>query len=80
MNIDEITAYIVAIMPSVVAVISVMTMIFNCIKQTKSIKEDIEKMTELEELKNQVTIVIQENYKLKKNIDEMVEVVTKIKK
>ena len=77
--IDEITAYIVAILPSVITVISVLAMVVKLLKNYNNLKEEVINSNRMKKIEEQVTIVIQENYELKKQIKLMIEKIDKVK-
>ena len=77
--IDQVVAYIVAIAPSLITIISVICMVVKIIKQFTSLREEVKNSKEMEEIKNQIQIVVQENYELKKQIKLMVQKLDKVK-
>ena len=77
--IDEITAYIVAILPSVITVISVLAMVVKLLKNYNNLKEEVINSNRMKKIEEQVTVVIQENYELKKQIKLMIEKIDKVK-
>lgn len=77
--IDQVVAYIVAILPSLITIISVICMVVKIIKQFTSLREEVKNSKEMEEIKNQIQIVVQENYELKKQIKTLVNKIDKIK-
>ena len=77
--IDQVVAYIVAIAPSLITIISVICMVVKIIKQFTSLREEVKNSKEMKEIKNQIQIVIQENYELKEQIKTLVNKIDKIK-
>ena len=77
--IDEITAYIVAILPSVITVISVLAMVLKLLKSYNNLKEEVINSNRMKKIEEQVKVVIQENYELKKQIKLMIEKIDKVK-
>lgn len=77
--IDQVVAYIVAIAPSLITIISVICMVVKIIKQFTSLREEVKNSKEMENIKNQIQIVVQENYELKKQIKTLVNKIDKIK-
>lgn len=77
--IDQVVAYIVAIAPSLITIISVICMVVKIIKQFTSLREEVKNSKEMEQIKNQIQIVVQENYELKKQIKTLVNKIDKIK-
>ena len=54
-------------------------MVVKIIKQFTSLREEVKNSKEMEEIKNQIQIVVQENYELKKQIKTLVNKIDKIK-
>lgn len=77
--IDQITTYIISILPSLITIISVICMVVKIIKQFTSLREEVKNSKEMEDIKNQIQIVVQENYELKKQIKTLVNKIDKIK-
>lgn len=77
--IDEITAYIVAILPSVITVISVLAMVIKLLKNYDKLKEEVINSNRMKKIEEQVKVVIQENCELKKQIKLMIEKIDKVK-
>lgn len=65
---DQYIAMIIAILPSIINILSTIAVFFKLVNNFKSIL--ITKTNELEELKNQYKILLQENYELKALLKE----------
>lgn len=76
--IDQIVAYVVAILPSVIAVVSMVCMVMKVIKQFADLRKEVKESKEMEEIKNQLQVVVQENYELKQQIKTLVNKIDKI--
>ena len=70
MDVNTIVEYIIAILPSVITVLSTVGLIWKTIKQFTKLKTDVENMTAMEDIRNQLREVLQENAKLKKQLNE----------
>lgn len=70
MDVNTIVAYIIAILPSVIAVLSTVGLIWKTIKQFAKLKTDVENMTAMEDIRNQLREVLQENASLKKQLNK----------
>lgn len=70
MDVNTIVAYIIAILPSVIAVLSTVVLIWKTIKQFAKLKTDVENMTAMEDIRNQLREVLQENASLKKQLNK----------
>lgn len=75
----EIEAFIIAYTPLLVTIISTIVMVCKILKSFKDLKEEVKQSKEMQEIRDQVKIVIQENYKLKKQINQLIEKVDKVK-
>ena len=78
MNVNTIVEYIIAILPSVIAVLSTVGLIWKTIKQFAKLKTDVENMTAMEDIRNQLREVLQENASLKKQINETLTKIDKV--
>ena len=70
MDINTIVQWVISILPSVIAVLSTVGLIWKLIKQFKKLKEDVSNMTAMEDIRNQLREVLQENASLKKKLNE----------
>lgn len=70
MDINTIVQWVISILPSVIAVLSTVGLIWKVIKQFKKLKEDVSNMTAMEDIRNQLREVLQENASLKKKLNE----------
>lgn len=75
----EIEVFIIAYTPLLVTIISTIVMVCKILKSFKDLKEEVKQSKEMQEIRDQVKIVIQENYKLKKQINQLIEKVDKVK-
>lgn len=78
MEINTIVEYIIAILPSVIAVLSTVGLIGKTISQFKKLKEDVSNMTAMEDVRNQLREVLQENASLKKQLNETLTKIDKV--
>ena len=70
MDVNTIVEYIIAILPSVIAVLSTVGLIWKTVKQFTKLKTDVENMTAMEDIRNQLREVLQENANLKKQLNK----------
>ena len=70
MDVNTIVEYIIAILPSVIAVLSTVGLIWKTVKQFTKLKTDVENMTAMEDIRNQLREVLQENASLKKQLNK----------
>lgn len=78
MNPENIIEIVQSVMPAVVSCMGVVVSCLGVIKQFKQFKNTT--AGDVNQLKNQVQIVLNENAQLKKTCRELTEVVTKIKR
>ena len=70
MDVNTIVEWVIAILPSVIAVLSTVGLIWKTIKQFAKLKTDVENMTAMEDIRNQLREVLQENASLKKELNK----------
>lgn len=78
MDVNTIVQYVISILPSVIAVLSTVGLIWKTIKQFKKLKEDVSSMTAMEEIRAELKEVLQENAKLKKQLNETLTKIDKV--
>lgn len=77
--IDQITTYIVSILPSLVSILAMVLMVVKVLRSFNNLRDEVKNSKEMEEIKNQIKIVVQENYELKKQIKSLVQKLDKVK-
>ena len=77
--IDQITTYIVSILPSLTAILAMVLMVFKVLKSFKTLRDEVVNSNRMKKIEDQLQIVIQENYELKKQIKTLVNKIDKIK-
>lgn len=70
MDINTIVSYVLDILPSFIAVLSTVGLVWKVIKNFNQLKADVSNMTAMEDIRNQLKEVLQENAKLKKQLNE----------
>lgn len=78
MDINTIVSYVLDILPSFIAVLSTVGLILKVIKDFKKLKGDVSNMTAMEDIRNQLKEVLQENAKLKKQLNETLTKIDKV--
>lgn len=78
MDINTIVSYVLDILPSFIAVLSTVGLIWKVIKNFKKLKDDVSNMTAMEDIRNQLKEVLQENAKLKKQLNETLTKIDKV--
>ena len=80
MDLNSIINCILAAAPSVVAILTSFGVVAKIIGAFGSLRKEVQDKTEMKEIQDQFKIVLQENYELKKSINELIEKIDKVKK
>lgn len=77
--IDQITTYIVSILPSLISILAMVVMVVKVLKSFKTLRDEVVNSNRMKKIEDQLQIVMQENYELKKQIKLMVQKLDKVK-
>lgn len=77
--IDQITTYIISILPSLTAILAMVLMVVKVLKSFKTLRDEVVNSNRMKKIEEQIQIVVQENYELKKQIKLMVQKLDKVK-
>lgn len=77
--IDQITTYIVSILPSLVSILAMVVMVVKVLKSFKTLRDEVVNSNRMKKIEDQLQIVMQENYELKRQIKLMVQKLDKVK-
>ena len=77
--IDQITIYIVSILPSLTAILAMVLMVVKVLKSFKTLRDEVVNSNRMKKIEDQLQIVMQENYELKRQIKLMVQKLDKVK-
>ena len=77
--IDQITTYIISILPSLTAILAMVLMVVKVLKSFKTLRDEVVNSNRMKKIEEQVQIVVQENYELKRQIKLMVQKLDKVK-
>lgn len=78
MEIEQVVNWIVAILPSVIAVLTTVGVVIEVIKKFKKLRDDVANMTAMTEIREELKQVVQENYALKKKLNETMTLIDKV--
>lgn len=78
MDINQIVELVVAALPSVIAVLTTVACILKTLKEFKTLKNQVADMKAIEDLRDELKQVIQENYTLKKQINQTIAKIDRI--
>lgn len=70
MTSDQIINVVLQIAPSVIAILTMVGSIFRIWRDFREVKNQVADMKCIDHLKDQISLVIRENYELKKKINE----------
>ena len=77
--IDQITTYIVSILPSLTAILAMVLMVTKVLRSFNSLRKEVVDSNRMKKIEEQLQIVVQENYELKRQIKLMVQKLDKVK-
>lgn len=77
--IDQITTYIISILPSLTAILAMVLMVVKVLKSFKTLRDEVVNSNRMKKIEDQLQIVMQENYELKRQIKLMVQKLDKVK-
>ena len=77
--IDQITTYIISILPSLVSILAMVVMVVKVLKSFKTLRDEVVNSNRMKKIEDQLQIVMQENYELKRQIKLMVQKLDKVK-
>ena len=80
MDLNSIINCILAAAPSVVAILTSLGVVVKIMGAFGSLRKEVQDKTEMKEIQDQFKVVLQENYELKKSINELIEKIDKVKK
>lgn len=76
----QIVNWIIAIIPSLTAIATACIAIYKMVKALAETRKEVTDMKDLEEIKVQMQVILQENANLKQVIYEMLEKIDKVKR
>lgn len=79
-QIEQIVQWIIAILPSVIAVATTIATIIKTLKEFASLKAQVVDLKALDELKVQLQQVMTENYELKRTLNETMTKIDQVKR
>ena len=70
MDVNVIVEWVISVMPSVIAVLTTVGVIIKTLKQFKELKNQVTDMKAIEDLRDQLKMILQENASLKKQLNK----------
>lgn len=80
MDLNTIVEYIIAVLPSVIAVFTTIGVIIKTLKEFKALKQQVTDMKAMEDVRDQLKMILQENYELKSRLDKTIAKVNHVNK
>lgn len=71
MTSEQIANIIIAVLPNVVTLFAVIGMVFRIVHSFRALKAEVTDMKAVKEVNDKLTNVLQENYELKKKLNEL---------
>lgn len=72
MDINTIVQWVLSVVPSVIAILSTVGIILKALKDFKDLKKEVTDMKAMEDVREQLKMILQENYELKSRLDKTI--------
>ena len=72
MDINQIVEWVIAILPSVIAVLTTVGLIVKTLREFTALHKQVTDMKAMEDVKTQLKQVLQQNYELKSKLDKTI--------
>lgn len=72
MDVNVIIELIIAVLPSVISVLTTVGVIVKTLKDFKELKKQVTDMKAIEDIREQLKMILQENYQLKSQLDKTI--------
>lgn len=80
MDYNQIIEWVLAALPSIIAVFTTVGVIVKTLKEFKSLKKQVTDMKAMEDVRDQLKIILQENYQLKDQLNKTIAKINHVKK
>lgn len=80
MDVNVIIEWIIAVIPSVIAVLTTVGVIVKTLKEFKALKKQVTDMKAMEDVREQLKMILQENYQLKSQLDKTIAKINHVNK
>lgn len=71
MTLDQIYSILVAALPSITAIVGIVTVCVKILKQFTNLRNEVKETQDIKAVENQLKVVLQENAELKKSMVEL---------
>lgn len=72
MDVNTIVQWVIAALPSVIAVFTTIGTIIRTLKEFKALKKQVTDMKAIEDVRDQLKMILQENYQLKDQLNKTI--------
>lgn len=72
MDVNTIVQWVLSVVPSVIAIISTVGIILKALKEFEALKKEVTDMKAMEDVRDQLKMILQENYELKSRLDKTI--------
>ena len=72
MDINQIVEWVIAVLPSVIAVLTTVGLIVKTLREFTALHKQVTDMKAMEDVKTQLKQVLQQNYELKSKLDKTI--------
>ena len=72
MDINTIVQWVLSVVPSVIAILSTVGIILKALKEFEALKREVTDMKAMEDVRDQLKMILQENYELKSRLDKTI--------
>lgn len=80
MDVNTIVEYIIAVLPSVIAVFTTIGVIIKTLKEFNALKNQVTDMKAIEDVREQLKMLLQENYQLKDQLNKTIAKINHVNK
>ncbi len=80
MDVNTIVEWVISILPSVIAVLSTVGIIIKTLKEFKELKKQVTDMKAMEDVRDQLKMILQENYQLKDQLNKTIAKINHVNK
>ena len=72
MDVNTIVQWVLAALPSIIAVFTTIGVIIRTLKEFKALKKQVTDMKAMEDVRDQLKMILQENYQLKDQLNKTI--------
>lgn len=80
MDINQIVEWVIAILPSVIAVLTNVGLVIKTLREFTALHKQVTDMKAMEDVKTQLKLILQENYELKSKLDKTISKMNHVQK